>query len=177
MSVAERAVAASVSVVVPCFNQARFLSAALASVLDQELDGDVECIVVDDGSTDETQGVARDHGVTLLAQENRGLAAARNRGLDAASGSLVVFLDADDCLTPGALSVNASALATRPDAAFVFGHCTLTGPDGTALTRRPSTRSTSSTTVPFWPAATSGIPAPCCTGKVALPRSVVSSPG
>ena len=133
MSVAERAVAASVSVVVPCFNQARFLPAALTSVFDQELDGDVECIVVDDGSTDDTQSVARDHGATLLAQENRGLAAARNRGLEAACGSLVVFLDADDRLTPDALSVNVSALATRPDAAFVSGHCTLIGPDGTAL--------------------------------------------
>ncbi len=177
MSVAERAVTASVSVLVPCFNQARFLSAALASVLDQELDGDVECIVVDDGSTDETQGVARDHGVTLLAQENHGLAAARNRGLDAASGSLVVFLDADDCLTPGALSVNASALATRPDAAFVSGHCTLTGPDGTALYTPAQHTVDEQHYRALWRQLHLESRLRGGTGKVALPRSVVSSPG
>ncbi len=83
-------------------------------------------------STDATKEVARRRRVTLLTQENRGLAAARNRGLEAAGGSFVVFLDADDRLMPDALAVNARALAARPDAAFVSGQCTLTGPDGTA---------------------------------------------
>jgi glycosyltransferase involved in cell wall biosynthesis len=133
MSLAERASAPSVSVIVPCFNQARFLPAALTSVLEQSFDGEVECIVVDDGSTDATEDVARRYRVTLLAQENRGLAAARNRGLDAAGADLVVFLDADDRLAPCALSVNAAALAARPKAGFVSGHCTLVGPDGTRL--------------------------------------------
>jgi hypothetical protein len=124
---------AAQTVVIPCFNQARFLPSAIMSVLEQRVEGDVECIVVDDGSTDATQEIAKLYGATLLVQSNRGLAAARNRGLASATGKYVVFLDADDRLSPGALAANADVLSGYPDAAFASGHSTLTGPDGTPL--------------------------------------------
>src|SRR5918993_716857 len=73
-----------VSVVIPCYNQARFLGEAVESVLAQS-HRNFEVIVVDDGSTDETSEVASrygEEGVRLIRQQNRGLAGARNRGLE-----------------------------------------------------------------------------------------------
>ena len=119
-----------VSVIVPCYNQARFLGAALDSVRAQDPYADV--VVVDDGSTDHTRQVALSRpGVRYVRQDNRGLAGARNRGLRESAGSLVVFLDADDCLLPGGIAAGVTALATRPDCAMAYGRCVMMGPDGT----------------------------------------------
>ena len=113
----------SVSVVIPCFNQGRFLRDALDSVFAQTL-APGEVVVVDDGSTDLTASVAKAYtGVKYVRQGNRGLAHARNRGLRETSGELVVMLDADDRLLPDALSVGVAELDARPDHAFVFGRC------------------------------------------------------
>ena len=118
-----------VSVVVPCYNQARYLSAALDSVMAQG--GRTEVIVVDDGSTDGSDAVAREYPtVRYLWRKNGGLAAARNTGLEASTGSFVVFLDADDCLLPGGLDAGIRALAARPECAMVYGRCVMMGPDG-----------------------------------------------
>ena len=85
------------TVMIPCYNQARFLGEAIESVLSQSHPDFV--VVVDDGSTDNTSEVASSYGqVRLIRQENRGLAAARNRGLSEARGEYVVFLDSDDRL-------------------------------------------------------------------------------
>jgi glycosyltransferase involved in cell wall biosynthesis len=116
-----------VSVVVPCYNQARFLGEALESVLSQGYT-DFEIIVVDDGSKDGTQEVAAGYAkensrVRLISQENRGLAAARNRGLAEARGKYVVFLDSDDRLVGGALEVGVRELEAHPECAFVSGIC------------------------------------------------------
>ena len=94
----ERAEAALVSVVIPCYNQAHFLGEAIESVLAQTYPH-LEIVVVDDGSTDNTGEVAaRYPGVRYVRQENQGLAAARNTGLRHSSGDYLVFLDADDRL-------------------------------------------------------------------------------
>ena len=91
-----------VSVVIPCFNQARFLGAAIASALAQT-HTPVEVVVVDDGSTDDTAAVtARFPGVRYVRQENAGLSAARNTGLGKSRGAYLAFLDADDVLLPRA---------------------------------------------------------------------------
>ena len=101
----ERAGAALVSVVIPCYNQAHFLGEAIESVLAQTYPHR-EIVVVDDGSPDNTREVAsRYPGVRYVRQENQGLAAARNTGLRHSSGSYLVFLDADDRLLPEALEV------------------------------------------------------------------------
>jgi glycosyltransferase involved in cell wall biosynthesis len=88
-----------VTVVMPAYNAGRTVGAAVTSVLWQTL-RDVELIVVDDGSTDETAAVveAIPGPVRLLRQENRGVAAARNAGIEVARGTFIAFCDADDLL-------------------------------------------------------------------------------
>lgn len=101
--------ALSVSVVIPAYNIAPFLARSIRSVLGQTHRAD-EIIVVDDGSTDPTGGIAAGFGdsVRVIRQDNAGLSAARNTGIQAARGELVAFLDGDDEWMPGHL---ASALA------------------------------------------------------------------
>lgn len=98
-----------VSVIVPAYNAAASLPGALASALGQSL-SDIEVIVADDGSTDDTLAVAAaaaaaDPRVRLLrADRNRGAAAARNRAMAAARGDWLALLDADDAFVPDRLS-------------------------------------------------------------------------
>jgi glycosyltransferase involved in cell wall biosynthesis len=118
-----------VTVIIPCYNQARFLAEAAGSAAART--ARVQIIVVDDGSTDRTAAVARGlDNVLLLRQANLGLAAARNRGLHAAGGDFVVFLDADDRLLPGGIDVGLRALVSHPDCAMAYGRCLMMGPDG-----------------------------------------------
>jgi len=124
-----------VSVVIPCYNQAAFLSEAVESVLSQT-HRRVEILVVDDGSTDGTVAVARSYeGVRCISQANRGQGAARNEGLKRATGEYIVFLDSDDRLCPPALEVGLRCLESRDDCALAAGRCVYIGPDGT---RRPT---------------------------------------
>jgi alpha-1,6-rhamnosyltransferase len=122
----------TVSVVIPCRNQARYLPAAVHSVRAQGY-RDIECIVVDDGSTDDTSTVAAALGVRLLPQRHAGVSAARNAGLSTARGDLVAFLDADDELLPEAIAAEVAALESRPDAAAVVGQCLSIDVDGRTL--------------------------------------------
>ncbi|HEY2596255.1 MAG TPA: glycosyltransferase, partial [Chloroflexota bacterium] len=111
----------SVAVVIPTFNHAHFLGEALASVAAQTTPA-AEVIVVDDGSTDDPGAVVdRFAGVQLICQPNGGLSAARNTGLRAAHSEAVVFIDADDLLTPSAIEAGLACLARHPGAAFVYG--------------------------------------------------------
>lgn len=127
-----------VSVVIPCHNYGRFLSAAIESVLAQNHPS-VDVIVVDDGSTDDSAEVAaRYPQVVCLQQRNLGQAAAQNRGLEAARGEFVLFLDADDELTPDAVGSLARRLRESPDCAFAYGHVERVDEDGSAVTATPS---------------------------------------
>ena len=119
-----------VSVIIPCYNHAEFLGEAIESVLRQNYRR-FEIIVVDDGSTDGTAEVASGYpDVICITQQNRGLAASRNRGLSQSTGDYLVFLDADDRLLPGALEVGVRSLETRPECAFVYGRCRWVSLDG-----------------------------------------------
>jgi glycosyltransferase involved in cell wall biosynthesis len=110
-----------VSVVIPCYNQAHFLSEAITSVLAQTYPP-FETIVIDDGSTDATSDVARQYpSVRCIRQPNQGLAGARNAGLALCTGDYVVFLDADDRLLPETLEAGVHELQAHPDCAFVVG--------------------------------------------------------
>lgn len=110
-----------ISVVIPAYNVARYLSEAIGSI-QQQAYHQLEVIVVDDGSTDGTAAVARKFSdVRCIEQENRGAAGARNTGLDAASGEVIAFLDADDIWLPGHLATLLTALQGDPANQFVWG--------------------------------------------------------
>ena len=119
-----------VSVVIPCYNQGRFLRDAVDSALQQTYPA-VEVIVVDDGSADDTASVARTYAaVRYIEQRNKGAPAARNAGLRESRGDYLVFLDADDRLLPNAIATGIECLAAHPDWAFVIGHVRLVNQDG-----------------------------------------------
>lgn len=106
-----------ISVIIPCYNHGRYLGEAIESVLMQQ-GAEIEIIVVDDGSTDETSEVtARYHPlVKYLRQPNSGPAKARNTGLNEARGEFVAFLDADDRWLPGfAEAMKEGILTSRAD--------------------------------------------------------------
>lgn len=109
----------SLSVIIPAHQAQAYLAEAVASVRAQNWAGELEIIVIDDGSTDATADVARTLDVTLLQKEKGGAASARNMGLRAAKGQLILLLDADDLLTPGALEALYGPLA-EGKAAAVF---------------------------------------------------------
>lgn len=105
-----------ISVIVPVYNGEKYLRRCLDSLVGQN-DGDVEVIVVDDGSTDSTAEIVRSYpSVRYVFQKNAGQAAARNTGIDHATGSYIAFCDADDAYAPGALGRLRQALET-------FGGC------------------------------------------------------
>jgi glycosyltransferase involved in cell wall biosynthesis len=104
-----------VSVVVPVHNGGRYLAEALSSLFAQSRRPD-QIVVVDDGSTDETPSILDEHGdrLTRLRQPRAGPAAARNAGVQAATGVFVAFLDADDVCHPERLARQVAAFSTRP---------------------------------------------------------------
>lgn len=122
-----------ISVIIPCYNHAAFLPEAIASVIAQSYDN-IEIIVVDDGSTDDTASVVADHpSVIYLHQENKGLAAARNSGLHLSTGEYLVFLDADDRLLPEALQAGRECMEADAACAFAFGRFRRITSDGSVM--------------------------------------------
>lgn len=118
---------ASVTVVVPCYDYGRYLREAVHSALRQE-GVDVDVIIVDDMSRDDSLAVARqlaaeDPRVQVFANEvNQGAVATFNRGLAAATGEFLVRLDADDLLTPRALQRAVAVMQRFPRVGLVYGH-------------------------------------------------------
>ncbi|MDA8402847.1 MAG: glycosyltransferase [Desulfobacteraceae bacterium] len=106
-----------VSVIIPSFNRAWCLKKTVDSVLAQDYPN-FEIIAVDDGSTDGTDDLLKAYGsaVTVIHQENRGVSAARNRGVAAASGALIAFLDSDDYWYPQKLSAQVNFFLANPEA-------------------------------------------------------------
>src|SRR3954469_7166587 len=104
-----------ISVVIPVYNGEAFLDQAIESALAQTWPR-TEVVVVDDGSTDRSAEIAGSYPVELVRQENRGVGAARNRGVDAANGELLSFLDQDDMLRPEKLERQLEALLAEPEA-------------------------------------------------------------
>ena len=110
------------SVVIPCYNGARFLPFTLESLFSQTCPPD-EVIVVDDGSTDDSANVAARTGraVTVIRQKNQGESVARNVGLKAAHGDYLLFLDADDMLAPQSIERLTTAAQQVPGSVAVMG--------------------------------------------------------
>jgi len=91
-----------VSVVIPAFNMSRYIARTIASVLEQSYK-EIELIIVDDGSTDDTGLIVRNitaKNIIYIFQDNKGLPAARNAGIKASKGDFIAFLDADDYWHP-----------------------------------------------------------------------------
>ena len=111
-----------VSVVIPVFNGEKFLRDAVESVLAQKY-SPIEVIIVDDGSTDGTASVANSFPETVryLHQINNGPAAARNRGIEQAQGSLIAFADADDLWPAAKLALQLPDLIGDPTIEIVIG--------------------------------------------------------
>lgn len=111
----------TVSVVLPLFNCVEYVGEAIESILRQDY-GDFELIVIDDGSTDETADIARrydDPRLRFYAQENRGLSATLNRGIELAAGRYVARQDQDDLSKPARLGRQAAFLDDHPSCALV----------------------------------------------------------
>lgn len=114
----------SVSVIIPTYNYSRFIAEAIQSVLDQTMPP-AEIVVVDDGSTDDTANVVRQFApaVKYVRQENAGVCAARNRGVQESNGELLAFLDADDIYLPASLEKQVARFNGGVDLGLV--HCGL----------------------------------------------------
>lgn len=110
-----------VSVVIAYYNRPEYVRESIESALQQTYPA-IEVIVVDDGSTEEAHSaVLGIPGVTVIRQSNRGVAAARNRGVESAHGEFIIFLDHDDRLVPEAVASHLRAIKGKPKPGFVFG--------------------------------------------------------
>lgn len=112
---------ATVSIVIPTYNRAELVGRAIRSALDEAMGGD-EVIVVDDGSTDDSDAVLRGFGtaIRVLRVSNGGAGKARNAGISAAKNDFVAFLDSDDEWIPGKLRLQRAFLEQRQDVLFCF---------------------------------------------------------
>jgi glycosyltransferase involved in cell wall biosynthesis len=128
--------AAPVSVVIPTYNRQDLLGRAIESVLKQTVPVS-EIIVIDDGSTDATRELARAYrdSIRYVYQENRGTAAARNRGIRESRFQWVAFLDHDDEWLPEQIALQLHALAQGPQAVLCYGSFVFFGLDGAIRTR------------------------------------------
>jgi glycosyltransferase involved in cell wall biosynthesis len=129
---------ATVDVIIPAFNAAKYLPAALESVASQTFE-DWQIVLVDDGSTDNTAQVVAPFihrfgpKLKYIQQENRGMSAARNTAIRASTSEFIALLDADDVWTSHRLAESIQAFATRPRAGIAYGLITYMDQDGRPL--------------------------------------------
>jgi glycosyltransferase involved in cell wall biosynthesis len=119
----------AISAVIPTYNYGRYIAEAVESALAQTM-APREVIVVDDGSTDDTEAVVRKFGdkVRYIRQENAGVCAARNRGVAESTGEYIAFLDADDIWDPTKLEKQLAVFESDPEIGLV--HCGMLEFDG-----------------------------------------------
>lgn len=115
-----------VSVIIPCYNYAEYLPEAVESLLSQTY-SNWECIIVNDGSTDQTSQVAKDiinnhnrSNIKLIDKQNSGVIDSRNRGFSESEGRFILFLDADDKIHPDFLGESVPILKEHPNVGFVY---------------------------------------------------------
>ena len=127
-----------VSIIIPCFNYGRFLAEAIESALAQTY-GPIEIFVIDDGSTDDSLDVARRYEdcVTVVSQENAGVIATCNRGVERAHGDYFTFLSADDRFEPRYVEALLDALRRDARAAFAYSDVRLFGAESRVVRSVP----------------------------------------
>ncbi len=135
-----------VTVVVPCYNHARYLGEAIASVIAQTYPA-WEAIIIDDGSPDDTAAVAQTliaaypaASIQLIRQPNQGLARSRNTAIAQARGEYILPLDADDTIAPTMLAATVTALDADPRAGFAYVDALRFGAETTRLRAAPYDR-------------------------------------
>ena len=140
----------AVSVIIPTYNRGHLVGEAIQSVLNQDIrDCSLEIIVVDDGSVDNTREVVAQFGkdVRYIYQDNQGAGAARNRGLEVASGEWLAFLDSDDLWLPDKLSLQFKVLQHFPG--FKIIHSNFYSSDGSQIVIEKG--------LEYWVASTGGV--------------------
>lgn len=110
-----------ISVVIPARNEATYLGYCLASLKQQDFRGDWEIIVVDNGSSDDTEAIARSYGAKVIYEPKIGVVYARQAGFEAAGGDIIVQADADTVYPPGWLSHIAHYFDTFPKSVALAG--------------------------------------------------------
>jgi glycosyltransferase involved in cell wall biosynthesis len=123
-----------VSVIIPTYNCGHYLEQAIESAMDQTY-RDLEIIVLDDGSTDNTSEVVQKYGTKIryIRQTNAGLPAARNRAIEASSGEFIALLDSDDWWEPSKLAEQVPLLEQDPEVALVYTDLRVIYDDGEIL--------------------------------------------
>ena len=120
-----------ISIVIPSLNQGKFIEATIQSVLSQEYPN-LELLVFDGGSSDETLSILEKYTDQLhwVSQKDNGQAEAINRGLRAATGEIVTYLNTDDLLLPGSLAQVAREFVARPGILWLAGRCRIINAEG-----------------------------------------------
>ncbi len=112
------------SIIIPLYNKEDYVGRCVSSILDQDFT-DMELIIVDDGSTDESANIIKrqfkDKRINLIQGENRGVSEARNRGIDEAKGDYVMFIDADDYISQGYIKNIAKEIKEHEADIYVWG--------------------------------------------------------
>jgi glycosyltransferase involved in cell wall biosynthesis len=114
-----------VSIITPSFNQARYIEATIQSVLTQDY-SNIEYIIVDGGSTDETVEIIKKHEGRIawwVSEKDKGQTDAINKGFARANGQILAWLNSDDTYEPGAISAAVKYLQEHPEVGMVYGDC------------------------------------------------------
>ena len=129
-----------VTIVTPTLNQGHFIRSTIESVLSQDYPN-IEYIVMDGGSTDETAAVVQDYSsrLTWISERDRGQSHAINKGFRLARGEIVAWLNSDDLLLPGAVRKAVNACQANPQAGAIYGEGYLIDRSGETTGRFPCT--------------------------------------
>ena len=119
------------TIIIPTYNHGKYIERSIQCALDQTYPN-VEIIIIDDGSTDDTRARLQQFGSRIVyhRKENAGLGAARNTGIELSNGEYLQFLDADDCIAPEKLERQVSILDAHCELAVVYSDCSCTDHDG-----------------------------------------------
>ena len=125
-----------VSIITPSFNQGRFISATIESVLSQDY-ANIEYIVIDGGSTDDTLDILKNYSgrLTYISEKDEGQSDAINKGFKMAKGEIVAWLNSDDIYEPGAVSAAVKQMESNPNAALLYGEGYIIDENGVKLRR------------------------------------------
>ncbi len=121
-----------ISIVIPSYNQAGFIRETLDSILDQQINHDLEIVVMDGGSNDATTDILKEYGerIRWVSEKDEGQSDAVNKGIEKASGEVVGWLNSDDLYEQGALQKVLDTFATNPECRWAYGKCRIIDEEG-----------------------------------------------